>query len=151
MRRLRPFHANVGKRLVKTPKTYIRDSGLLHALLDIADFNKLAGHPVFGASWEGFVIENLLAAAPARAQASFFRTSAGAEIDLVLELPGGDRWGVEIKAARAKKPGRGFHNAVQDIQPDRAFVVYPATERFPLTEAVEAIGLTELAGLLASA
>jgi len=88
VRRLRPFHANIGKRLVKSPKVYVRDSGLLHALLGLGDYNALAGHPVVGASWEGFVIENLLAVVPDRTQASFYRTSAGAEVDLVLELPG---------------------------------------------------------------
>ena len=88
MRRLRPFHANIGKRLVKSPKVYVRDSGLLQALLGLGDYNALAGHPVVGASWEGFVMENLLAVVPGRTQASFYRTSAGAEVDLVLELPG---------------------------------------------------------------
>ena len=85
--RLRPFHANVRKRLVKSPKVYVRDSGLVHALLAIEDYNALAGHPVVGLSWEGFVIENLLAVAPEGTMASFYRTSAGAEIDPVLELP----------------------------------------------------------------
>src|SRR5205823_14389997 len=84
VRRLRPFHANTGKRLVKSPKLYVRDSGLTHALLGIEDQNELAGHPVVGASWEGFVIENLLAVAPARTEASFYRSAGGAEIDLVL-------------------------------------------------------------------
>jgi predicted AAA+ superfamily ATPase len=97
-RSLPPFHANVGKRLVKSPKTYVRDSGLTHALLNIESFEDLLGHPVSGPSREGFVIENLITAAPSRAQASFYRTATGAEIDLLLEL--GGRWGtwaVEIK------------------------------------------------------
>ncbi len=88
VRRLPPFHANVGKRLVKSPKTYVRDSGLTHALLNIETFEDLLGHPVSGPSWEGFVIENLITAAPSRTQASFYRTAAGAEIDLLLELGG---------------------------------------------------------------
>ena len=89
MRRLRPpYHANVKKRLVKSPKVYVRDSGLVHALLGIEDYNALAGHPVAGASWEGFVVENLLAAAPPGVAAGFYRTQAGAEIDLLIELPG---------------------------------------------------------------
>lgn len=150
VRRLMPFHANVGKRLVKSPKIYVRDSGLVHALLGLQDHNTLSGHPVVGASWEGFVIETLLAVAPARTQASFYRTAAGAEIDLLLELPG-DRglWAIEIKHGLTVRPRKGFHNARLDLQPDRTFVVYSGVERFPLAEAVEAIGLRELAGLLA--
>lgn len=89
IRRLSPLHGNIWKRLVKSPKVYVRDSGLVHALLGLANFDALAGHPVVGASWEGFVIENLLAAAPERTHASFYRTSAGAQIDLVLDLPKG--------------------------------------------------------------
>ena len=87
----------LGKRLVKSPKLYVRDSGIVHALLGIPDHNALAGHPVVGASWEGFIIENLLSAAPDSTNASFYRTGAGAEIDLVLEFPGGRRWAIEIK------------------------------------------------------
>lgn len=148
LRRLVPFHANVGKRQVKTPKIYVRDSGLLHALLGIDDFNALAGHPVVGASWEGFVIENLLDAAPERTMASFYRTSAGAEIDLVLELPGGKLWAIEIKAGRAPRLDRGFHNAFADLNPTRAFLVHSGDERFPVGENVEGISVLQLAALL---
>ncbi len=111
VRRLPPFHANTGKRLVKSPKTYVRDSGILHALLGIEDHNALAGHPVVGASWEGFVLENLLAVAPARTQASFYRTSAGAEIDLVLDLPKGERWAIEVKRGLLPKLEKGCHRS----------------------------------------
>jgi len=86
-RRLAPYHTNIGKRLVKTPKIYIRDSGLLHALLGIRNYAELAGHPVVGESWEGFAIENILSVTPVGTKPSFYRTSAGAEIDLVLEMP----------------------------------------------------------------
>ncbi len=151
VRRLVPFRVNVGKRLVKSPKIYIRDSGLLHALLGIGDFNALAGHPVVGASWEGFVIENLLAAAPERTTASFYRTSAGAEIDLLLQLPGSELWAIEIKQGRAPRLDRGFHNAHSDLKPDCAFVVHSGDERFPVTEDADAITLAELAVLLQSA
>jgi uncharacterized protein len=96
-RRLKPFHRNIGKRVVKAPKVYLRDSGVVHALLGIADFNALAGHPVVGASWEGFVLENLLAASPELTIAGFYRTAAGAEIDLLLQIPGGGLWAVDIK------------------------------------------------------
>jgi predicted AAA+ superfamily ATPase len=151
VRRLPPFHANTGKRLVKSPKTYVRDSGILHALLGIKDHNALAGHPVVGASWEGFVIENLLAVAPERTQASFYRTSAGAEIDLVLDLPKGERWAVEIKRGLTAKPEKGFHIACDDLQPARRLVVYAGSDRFPVATDTEAIGLHDLAETLAAA
>lgn len=149
VRRLRPFHANLGKRLVKSPKVYVRDSGLVHALLGIADHDALSGHPVVGASWEGFVIENLLAAAPDGTIASFYRTTVGAEIDLLLELPGGVRWAVEIKSGLSPRLEKGFHFARQDLKPARSFVVYSGDDRYPLGEDTEAIGLRELASILA--
>lgn len=145
VRRLQPYHVNVGKRLVKSPKVYIRDTGLLHALLNIADRDSLLGHPVVGASWEGFVIENLINAAPVLSVPGFYRTSGGAEIDLVLELPGGERWAIEVKRSRAAKPGRGFYEACEDIKPAKRFVVHASSERFPISEDVQAIGLRELA------
>lgn len=150
VRRLPPYRANVGKRLVKSPKMYVRDSGLVHALLGIPDYNALAGHPVVGPSWEDFVIENLLAAAPDRTLASFYRTSAGAEIDLVLELPD-ERglWAMEIKRGLSARPRKGFHNAREDLKPARAFVVYAGEERYPVAEDIEAIGLRDMALLLA--
>lgn len=151
VRRLAPFRANIGKRLVKSPKIYVRDSGLLHALLGIGDFNALAGHPVAGASWEGYVIENLLAAAPERTTASFYRTSAGAEVDLVLRLPNGELWAIEIKRGRAPRLDRGFHNARADLRPAHAFVAHSGDERYPVTEGVEAISVSELAMLLQNA
>ena len=147
VRRLQPFHANVKKRLVKSPKVYARDSGLLHALLGIADTEALLGHPVVGASWEGFVIENLLSVAPALSLPSFYRTSTGAEIDLLLELSGlQERWAIEIKRGPAPKPSKGFYTAIDDIKATRAFVAHPGEDRYPLSEAVEAIGLAELMG-----
>jgi len=151
VRRLAPLRANIGKRLVKSPKIYIRDSGLLHALLGIGDFNDLAGHPVAGASWEGYVMENLLAAAPVRTTASFYRTSAGAEVDLALQLPNGELWAIEIKQGRAPRLDRGFHNARADLRPAHAFVAHSGDERFPVTEGVEAISVSELARLLQKA
>ena len=148
VRRLQPYHVNVGKRLVKSPKVYIRDSGLLHALLNIALRDDLLGHPVVGASWEGFVIENLIDAAPALTVPGFYRTSGGAEIDLLLELPGGERWAIEVKRSRAAKPARGFYEACEDLQPARRFVVHGGLERYPISADVEAIGLRELAETL---
>lgn len=151
VRRLTPFHSNAGKRLVKSPKVYVRDSGIVHALLGIEDHQALAGHPVVGASWEGFVIENLLAAAPERTQASFYRTSAGAEIDLVLDLPKGERWAVEIKRSLQAKPEKGFHIASEDLKPARRFVVHAGSDRYPLAPDLEAIGVRAMARTLAEA
>lgn len=149
VRRLPPFRRNVGKRLVKTPKVYVRDSGLVHALLGIPNYDTLVGHPVVGASWEGLVLENLLTVAPDRTSASFYRTSAGAEVDLILELPGKHGlWAIEIKRGLSASLGKGFHQAREDVKADRSFVVYSGEERFPLAEGVEAIGLRQLASLL---
>lgn len=150
VRRLPPYHANTGKRLVKSPKVYVRDSGLVHALLGIGDYNTLAGHPVVGPSWEGFVIENLLAAAPDRTTASFYRTAAGAEIDLVLDLPGAHGlWAIEIKRSLTASPGKGFHNAREDLKPKHSFIVYAGDDRYPVTKDITAIGIKEMASLLA--
>jgi len=148
VRRLEPFHANIQKRLVKSPKTYVRDSGLVHALLGIPHHNALAGHPVVGMGWEGFVIENLIAAAPEGTKANFYRTAAGAEIDLLLELPDGALWAIEIKRGLSPKLERGFHHARTDLEPARCFVVYSGQNRYPLTEDVEAISLLEMAQML---
>ena len=153
VRRLPPFHANVRKRLVKSPKVYVRDSGIVHTLLRLDDAESVLGHPVAGASWEGFVIETLLRAAPGRTRASFYRTAAGAEIDLLLELPGNRTWAVEIERALAPAVGRGFRAALADLNPDRAFLVHGGSDdgddRYPKGEGVEAIGLRTLAEELA--
>lgn len=148
VRRLPPRLANVGKRLVKSPRVYVRDSGLVHTLLGLGDRDAVMGHPVAGASWEGFVIENLLQVLPDRVQASFYRTSAGAEMDLVLDWPGGEVWCIEIKRGLVPKLGRGFHNVRQDLGPARSFVVYSGDERYGVAEGVEVIGLPELCEVL---
>jgi len=149
VRRLQPYHANVKKRLVRSPKVYIRDSGITHALLNIQTRNTLFGHPSAGASWEGFVIENLLNVASRRMLPSFYRTSAGAEIDLILEFPGlSQTWAIEIKMGSIPKISKGFHSALQEVQPDRAFVVHSGEDRYPLSEDIEAIGLLEILKLL---
>lgn len=152
VRRLPPFHENVGKRLVKSPKIYVRDSGLVHSLLGLGDQESLLSHPIAGLSWEGFVIENLLRVAPPEeTHPSFYRTSAGAELDLILDLPNGRRWAIEIKRGLVPKPERGFHQAREDLKPERAFVVYSGTERYSIADGVEAIGVEELCRLLATA
>jgi predicted AAA+ superfamily ATPase len=147
---LLPFHGSLGKRLVKSPKVFVRDSGLLHALLGVADYNDLSGHPVVGASWEGFVIENLLAAAPDNTRASFYRTAAGAEIDLLLEMPKHGLWAIEIKLGLTARPERGFHVACNDVQPTRRIVVTGGQDRYPLSANLEAISLHGLATELAA-
>lgn len=145
VRRLAAWHRNEGKRLVKSPKVFIRDSGIAHALLRIGDKEQLLGHPVVGLSWEGFVIETLIAAAPRSTAANFYRTSNGNEIDLLLTLPGGKLWAVEIKRSSAPKAERGFHLACAELKPAKRFVVYPGSERFPIGADTEAIGLAALA------
>jgi len=150
VRRLQPHHANIGKRLVKSPKTYVRDSGLVHALLGIPDHNALSGNPIVGMSWEGFVIENIISAAPDQTRATFYRTSAGAEIDLLLEFPSKELWGVEIKRGLAPRLEKGFHHAREDLKPKKCFVVYAGKERYPIIEGVEAISLWDMVNMLAN-
>lgn len=145
VRRLKPFHANTGKRLVRSPKIYVRDSGIVHALLGIEDHNELAGHPVAGASWEGFVIESLLAAAPMGTGATFYRTAVGAEVDLVLDVPKRGRWAIEIKHGLSPKIEKGFHLACEDLEPGRRFVAYSGDDRYALGTGVEAISVRNLA------
>lgn len=145
VRRLPPWHANLGKRLVKSHKVYVRDSGLVHALLAIPDKETLLSHPVVGQSWECFVIENLLTSAPAEVQGYFYRSSGGAEIDLLLSWPDGTLWAVEIKRSLTPKVERGFHAACSDLSPARKFVVYPGTERFRIAADIEVISLADMA------
>jgi len=145
VRRLAPWHGNVRKRLVKAPKVYVRDSGLVHALLGIADQEALLAHPVAGGSWEGMVIESLIASAPSGTEAYFFRSAAGAEIDLLLQLPGHHAsWAIEIKRGLAPKIDRGFHLACNTLEPERRTIVYGGVERFPIAEGVEAVALIDL-------
>ena len=131
VRRLVPYAANLKKRLVKSPKLYIRDSGVLHTLLNIPDRNSLLGHPIYGTSWEGFCLENILARCKRTVQASFFRTVRGAEIDLILEQ-GRSRVAVEFKSSSAAKPQRGFWTALKDLSIERAWIIAPIQEGYPL-------------------
>ncbi len=133
----------MGKRLVKSPRVYVRDSGLVHALLGIANLDALLGHPVVGASFEGMVIENVVAAAPS-ATCHYYRTSGGAEVDLLLAWPDGSLWAIEVKRSLAPKAERGFHAACEDLAPARRFVDDPGQDRWPLASGVEVIGLTDL-------
>jgi uncharacterized protein len=144
VRRLKPWTTNVGKRLVKSPKIYVRDSGIAHALLNISDYNSLLGHPVVGGSWEGFVIENIMSVAPSRVQPYYYGTPGGAEIDLVVEFPGGAKWAIEIKRSSAPSVSKGFYSGCEDIKPDKRFVVYSGLESFPMGEGITAISLPNL-------
>lgn len=144
VRRLQPWHRNQGKRLIKSPKVYLRDSGLLHKLLNVDSMDELLPNPIVGVSWEGFVIENLLNVIPSGTEAFFYRTAAGAEIDLILQLPKQELWAIEIKRTSSPKAERGFYEACADIKPTRKLMVYNGDESFPLKNDVEAISLLEL-------
>jgi len=144
VRRLQPRLTNVGKRLVRSPKVYVRDSGMVHALLGLADKEAVLGHPVAGTSWEGLVLENVIGTVGEQAESSFYRTSGGAEIDLVLTWRDGREWAIEVKRSAAPKVERGMRSALEDLQPERSFIVYPGSERYRLAKGVEAIGLAEL-------
>ncbi|WP_299832106.1 ATP-binding protein [uncultured Roseobacter sp.] len=141
VRRLPPWHANVGKRLVKSPKVYIRDAGLTHALLGLETREALLGHPVVGGSWEGFCIENLIAAAPRGTEASFYRSSAGAEIDLILKLPDHRLWAIEVKRTTAPKVTRGFHIAADGLGVAERILVYAEDREVPGQGGVRAMPL----------
>ena len=144
VRRLQPWAGNLRKRLVRSPKAYVRDSGLVHALLGIRDQEELFGHPVAGPSWEGFVIENLLSQAPPSTTACFYRSSAGAEIDLLLELAAGHRHAVEIKRSLSDpRPSKGFHLACDDLKVRGRWVVYPGRERYRLDTRTEVVPFTD--------
>jgi len=145
VRRLSPWSSNVKKRLVRTPKVFVRDSGLAHALLGIRNREELLGHPVVGASWEGLVIENVLNTLPMSARTSFYRTSAGAEMDLVIELDAKNRWAIEVKRSIGNPtPSKGFYIGCEDIKATRQIVLYPGRERYKLDPRTEVMPLDEL-------
>ncbi len=148
VRRLPAWHANIRKRLVKSPKVYIRDSGLVHALVAAADKEVLLGHPVVGHSWEGFAVEQLLTVAPRGVEGFHYRTAGGAEIDLLLHFPDGRMWAIEIRRTLTPKPRRGFHAACADLTPEARFIVYPGDEPYPLRDSITAAPLPWLAQLL---
>lgn len=141
VRRLQPWYENAGKRVVKSPKVFVRDSGLVHALLGLGSIESVLGHPVVGGSWEGFAIETLIAAAPIGTEHFFYRTAAGAELDLVLRLPGNATWAIEIKRTTTPKVSRGFHLSVDDIKADRKILVYAGEREVPAGEGLRAMPL----------
>lgn len=144
VRTLRPWFSNIGKRLVKTPKVYIRDSGIMHCLLGLSALDDVLGHPSAGASWEGFVVENLLTVLPDDAAPWFYRTSAGAEVDLVIEQGTRRRIAVEIKRSTTPRVGKGFHQGCEDIRATHRFIVYWGQEGFPLANKVTALSLATM-------
>jgi len=144
VRRLEPWYANVKKRLVKSPHFYIRDSGILHRLLGIDDYDSLLSNPILGKSWEGFVIENMLSVLPNRAEAYFYRTAAGAEIDLLLKLSAKELWAIEIKNSVAPKIKQGFHLACTDVEATQKYVVYGGKDEFPIEKNTTVISLKNM-------
>jgi hypothetical protein len=144
VRRLTPWTGNLGKRLVRSPRVYVRDSGLVHALLGLETFDDVVGHPATGGSWEGWVIENLLAVAPPGTDASFYRTSSGAEIDLLLTWPRGERWAIEIRRSSAPTLAKGFHIAADDVGATQRFVVHSGNETWLAESGVVAITVAEM-------
>ena len=147
VRVLQPWHANLAKRQVKAPKVYVRDTGLLHALLGIPDFRALESHPALGPSWESFVIEQLLAP-PTPREAYYWRTQVGAELDLLLMI-GGKRIGVEVKYADAPTMTKSMHVALADLELDRLYVVHPGTARYRLAPTTEVLSLAQCRAELA--
>jgi predicted AAA+ superfamily ATPase len=144
VRRLEPWHVNVKKRLVKSPRFYVRDSGILHRLLAISDYDALLSNPILGKSWEGFVIENILSILPATTAAYFYRTAAGAEIDLVLRISSTETWAIEIKSGSAPKIKPGFYTACEDVQATHRYVVYGGDDEFPVKHNTTMISLRKL-------
>jgi len=141
-REIKPWQENLKKRLVKTPKVYIRDTGILHSLLDISDFNTLLSHPVFGFSWEGLVIENICTKLM-DSEPFFYRTTNGEEIDLIIQNKD-KKLAIECKVGDNPKPSRGFWNALKDIKPDISYIVTPRSEKYPIEKNVWVLGLREL-------
>lgn len=151
VRRLQPWFTNVKKRLVRSPKVYVRDSGLVHALLGIRGQEDLLGHPVVGSSWEGMLIENLLDNLAPQVRSWFYRTAAGAEIDLVLEFSPRDVWAVEIKRSISNPfPSKGFHIGCEDLKATRQIVLYPGTEAYRIDPKTEVMPLEQLVGELSA-
>ncbi len=144
VRRIKPWTFNVGKRLVRSPKIFVRDSGITHALLNIGSYNDLLGHPVVGGSWEGFVIENIMSVAPQRMQPFYYRTLDGAGIDLILEFSPKEKWAIEVKRSSSPSLSKGFHIGAEDIKASKKYVVYSGQDLFSMGNDVTAISLADL-------
>lgn len=149
VRRLRPWSGNVGKRLVRTPKVYIRDSGLTHTLLDLETLNDILGHPSAGASWESFAVDNLILAAGDRRTPYYYRTEDGAEVDLIFERGGNIEMAIEIKRSTAPTLSRGFSLATETLEPRKAYLLHGGTGTWPMSKSTTAVGLVDLMRVLA--
>ena len=139
---------NAGKRISKSPKLYIRDSGIVNYLLGIQSYDDLVSHPEVGNIWEGFVVEQICSILPYEVDKSFYRTQHGAEIDLVLSYSNGKKIGIEIKFSSTPSLSKGNYEAMKDLQLDKLYVLTPTNDRFPLKEQVEVIGLKDMLMLL---
>lgn len=144
VRRLDSWHRNAKKRLIKSPRFYIKDSGILHRLLGITDYDSLLSNPILGKSFEGFVIENLLSVTPSYAESYFYRTAAGAEIDLVLKLSNKEVWAIEVKSGIAPKISKGFYQSCEDIKATKRYVVYGGDDEFQIKDNITLISLQKL-------
>lgn len=144
--RLQPWYENLGKRLTKTPKIYVRDSGLLHQLLFVQHFDQLQANPRIGASWEGYVVEEIRRAMAGRGQLFYYRTQSGAEVDVLLQTPTGQKVCIEIKYDVKPTPSRGFYQSVEDLKPDAQFLVVPKGEAWRYNQDLTVIGLGEFLG-----
>ncbi|MYG10524.1 MAG: DUF4143 domain-containing protein, partial [Rhodobacteraceae bacterium] len=151
VRRIEPWHVNVKKRLIKSPRFYVRDSGVLHRLLGIDSYNMLLSNPILGKSWEGFVIENIHSVIPSFAETYFYRTAAGAEVDLVIKMPNSEIWAVEIKFGVAPKLGKHFSQTCNDVGATHKFVVYGGDDEFPIGDNIRMISLPKIMGKLIAA
>jgi len=145
VRRLQPYHMNIKKRLIKSPKVYIRDSGLLHALLGIRNLDALQSYPLVGSSWEGFVIEQIISLMQKRHDVYFYRTNAGAEIDLVAFDRKNRPIAIEVKYSASPKAEKGYWIAYEDLSCKKGFVVYPGDESYPIGKNVLALPLRDIA------
>jgi len=141
IRRLEPWFVNIKKRLIKSPRFYIRDSGIHHRLLGIGNHDALLSNPVLGKSWEGFVIENIHSVLPRRAEAYYYRTAAGAEIDLIIKMPSSETWAVEIKYGLAPKLAKHFYQTCKDVDATKKYVIYGGDDEFPIPHDVTVISL----------
>ena len=150
VRRIEPWHVNVKKRLVKSPRYYVRDSGILHRLLGIGNYDALLSNPILGKSWEGFVVENIHSVMPRLAETYFYRTAAGAEIDLVIKMPNAEIWAVEIKHGVAPKIGKHYSKTCDDAGATHKFVVYGGDDEFPIGDNAWMISLPRIMEKLAS-
>jgi len=147
VRQLQPYYPNIKKRITKSPKIYIRDSGLLHNLLRVRNYEELHDHPALGSSWEGFVIEQIIGIAPPTWETYFYRTAVGAEVDLLLISDQNDPIAIEIKYSLSPKASRGFWSSLEDLQCRKGFIIYPGEDSYPVSNEVDVLPLKNIQAL----